>query len=269
MVSRGRARSRRRVAMPSSSGPVGPSFPDDFGQMSGFGRLAVECSSQAFNPSLRSQTAMTTSLQTAPATPGRVLHWAAGYDLLVWLLTRGRDRTFREKLVGLARLGSGESVLDIGCGTGSLAIVAKRQVGASGKVFGIDASPEMIARATATAAKASLDVSFKTAIAEALPFANAEFDAVLSTLMLHHLPRKVREQCAREIRRVLKPEGRVLVVDFARPQSKRTLLAHFHRHGHVDSSEIVSLLDNVGLHCVESDIVGISSLRYVLGSLRP
>ena len=211
---------------------------------------------------------MTTSLQTAPATTGRVLHWAASYDLLVWLLTRGRDRAFREKLVGLARLGSGESVLDIGCGTGSLAIAARRQVGASGKVFGIDASPEMIARATSKAAKARLDVSFKTAVAETLPFPDARFDAVLSTLMLHHLPRKVRQQCAREIRRVLKPEGRVLVVDFVRPQGKRTLLAHFHRHGHVDSREIVSLLDDAGLRRVESGPVGISSLQYVLAIVR-
>lgn len=48
-----------------------------------------------------------------------------------------------------------------------------------------------------------------------LPFPDARFDVVLSTLMLHHLARKAREQCAREIRRVLRPNGRVLVVDFS------------------------------------------------------
>jgi ubiquinone/menaquinone biosynthesis C-methylase UbiE len=207
---------------------------------------------------------MTTSLLTAPTTTGRVLHWAARYDLLVWLLTRGRDRAFREQLVGLARLTSGETVLDIGCGTGSLAIAAKRQVGARGTVFGIDASPEMIARATAKAARAGIDVCFKNAVAEALPFPDAQVDVVLSTLMLHHLPRNVRQQCAREIRRVLKPEGRVLAVDFAHAQDKKRLLAHFHRHGHVDPREIASLLDEAGLRCIDRGSVGLSSLQYVL-----
>ena len=56
---------------------------------------------------------MTNTVQTAPATKGLVLHWAARYDLLVWLLTHGRDRAFREKLVNLARLTTGEAVLDV------------------------------------------------------------------------------------------------------------------------------------------------------------
>ncbi len=207
---------------------------------------------------------MISSPNTAPATTGRVLHWAAGYDLLVRLLTHRSDRAFREHLAGLAHLVAGESVLDIGCGTGTLAIVAKRQVGAGGRVFGIDASPAMIARATSKAAKAGIDVSFKNAVAEALPFPDAQFDVVLSTLMLHHLPRKVRELCAREIHRVLKPQGRVLVVDFGVPQRKAGFLAHFHRHGHVDPREIITLLDEAGLCSVESGPVGISSLQFVL-----
>lgn len=207
---------------------------------------------------------MTTSPVAPSSTTGRVLHWAARYDLLVWLLTHGRDRAFREKLVGLARLTPGEAVLDVGCGTGSLAIAAKRHVGATGRVFGVDAAPEMIARATSKAAQAGIAVRFENAVAEALPFPDAQFDAVLSTLMLHHLPRKARQQCACEIRRVLKPGGRVLVVDFAQTQDKGSFLAHFHRHGHVDPRDIVSLLHEADLRDVDSGAVGISSLQYVL-----
>jgi ubiquinone/menaquinone biosynthesis C-methylase UbiE len=207
---------------------------------------------------------MTTLHETAPATKGLVLHRAVGYDLLVWLLTHGRTRAFRTRMVNLARLEPGESVLDVGCGTGSLAIAAKRHVGGQGQAFGIDASPEMIARAISKSANERIDVSFKTAVAEALPFADATFDAVLSTLMLHHLPSKVRQQCLSEIRRVLKPEGRLLVVDFAKPQDRSGLLAHFHRHGHVDPREIVVLLDEAGLHAIDHGEVGISSLQYVL-----
>jgi ubiquinone/menaquinone biosynthesis C-methylase UbiE len=210
---------------------------------------------------------MTTSPASAPTTTGHVLHWAASYDLLVWLFTHGRSRAFRQKLVELACLAPGASVLDIGCGTGSLALAAKRRVGATGEVVGIDASREMIARATSKATSAGVDVRFQNAVAEALPFLGARFDAVLSTLMLHHLPRRVRQQCAREMRRVLKPGGHVLVVDFAHAEEKGTFLAHFHRHGHVDPRDIVSLLEATGCRCVDSGSVGIGSLQYVLADV--
>ena len=64
-------------------------------------------------------------------TRGRVLHAARSYDLLAWLLLLGRERAFRDRLVQLARIQPGEAVLDIGCGTGSLAIAAKQHVGAA------------------------------------------------------------------------------------------------------------------------------------------
>ena len=211
---------------------------------------------------------MTNTVETAPATKGLVLHWAARYDLLVWLLTRGRDRAFREKLTNLARLTPGETVLDVGCGTGSLAIVASRKVGATGMVHGIDPSPAMIARARSKATtKAGTHLHFETGVAEAIPFSDATFDVVLSTLMLHHLPRPVRQQFVREMRRVLKPTGRVLIVDFADAQQRTGLLAHVHRHGHVDPRQIVSLLEEGGFHSIESGRVGVSSLQFVLATV--
>ncbi len=202
-----------------------------------------------------------------PSTTGLVVHWAARYDLLVWLVTLGRERVFREKVLRLARLEPGESVLDVGCGTGTLAIAAKRHVGPRGPVSGIDASPEMIARAGKKARKAGVEVVFKNAVAEALPFPDAQFDAVLTTVMLHHLPRKARQQCACEMRRVLKPGGRVLAVDFggAAPE-RRNLLAHFHRHGHVNLRDIIAVLSEAGLNIVESGAVGISDLQFVLAA---
>jgi ubiquinone/menaquinone biosynthesis C-methylase UbiE len=91
-----------------------------------------------------------------PTTTGSVIHWAAGYDLLVWLLTLGRERAMRERTLALARPRPGETVLDVGCGTGTLAIAAAGHAGATGAVHGIDASPEMIARARAKARRFAL-----------------------------------------------------------------------------------------------------------------
>jgi ubiquinone/menaquinone biosynthesis C-methylase UbiE len=202
----------------------------------------------------------------SPRTTGSVLHRAARYDLLVWLHTLGRERVFREKVVRLARLKPDESVLDVGSGTGTLAIAAKRVVGPKGTVYGIDASPEMIARAGKKARKTGIEVVFKNAVAEALPFPDAQFDAVLTSMMLHHLPRKARQQCACEMRRVLKPGGRVLAVDFGGAQEGRSLFRHFHRHGHVKLSDIVALLSEAGLNSVESGAVGISDLQFVFAT---
>jgi ubiquinone/menaquinone biosynthesis C-methylase UbiE len=204
---------------------------------------------------------------SAPGTKGRVLHSAAGYDFLVWLLLLGRERAFRERLVRLARLEPGQSVLDIGCGTGSLAIAAKLRVGPSGTVQGIDASPEMIARARRKASKAGVDVPFTDGVVESLPFPDGHFDAVLSTLMLHHLPREPRQQCAREMRRVLKPGGRVLAVDFGGATGgRKSLIEHFHRHGRVEVHDIVNLLSKAGLKIVESGAVGVRDLNFVLAT---
>jgi ubiquinone/menaquinone biosynthesis C-methylase UbiE len=201
--------------------------------------------------------------QTAPRTHGLVLHWAARYDLLAWLLTRGRERELRETIIRLANLETGNDVLDIGCGTGTLAIAATRHVGITGAVTGIDASPSMIARANRKARKAGARVTFQVAVAENLPFPDRRFDVVFSTLMLHHLPRKTRQQCAKEIERVLKVGARVVAVDFGRT-TRRGLMAHFHRHGHVEVEDIVNLFVAAGLTATRTGPVGMNDLNFVV-----
>ena len=200
-------------------------------------------------------------------TNGATIRWARGYDLLVSALTLGFEGRFREKQLKLARLQPGERVLDVGCGTGTLAIAAKKHVGASGTVTGVDPAAEMVERAIQKAARARADVAFRTAAAEELPFANGTFDVVLSSMMLHHLPKETRRAGVAEMRRVLKPGGRLLAIDFGRPSSaKRGFLAHIHGHGGVDPSALIALVSDAGFEVSASGWAGKWDLQYVLAT---
>jgi ubiquinone/menaquinone biosynthesis C-methylase UbiE len=172
------------------------------------------------------------SLEDHPAaTRGRLIRWANSYDPFVSLLTLGRHAQLRRTTVALARVQPGETVLEVGCGTGDVSIAARAQVGLTGAVSGIDAAPEMIAVARAKVARLGVAVDFQVGLIEALTFPAASFDVVLSSLMMHHLPDDLKRQGLAEIARVLKPAGRLLVVDFKRPtghlgQAMNTLLLH-------------------------------------------
>jgi SAM-dependent methyltransferase len=229
-------------------------------------RLCGRLYEMAHAHSDKMMTAATTDQR--PRTPGIVLHSPVLYDFTVWLAFFAKEQAFREKVLNLACIAPGECVLDVGCGTGTLAIATKRRVGDTGAVHGIDASVEMLARAERKAKKAGVGVLFRNGLAEALPFSEGHFDAVLSTVMLHHLPEEARLQCATEINRVLKPGGRVLAVDFEGfSNQKRSFLSHFHRpHGHVRAQDIVALLGKAGLRTTETGPMGIRDLQFVLAT---
>src|SRR5919202_1484225 len=150
----------------------------------------------------------------APQTAGHVPHGARWYDLFSRVISFGRDKAIREKLIELAAPAPGEKVLDVGCGTGTLALALKSSVG-TGEVHGIDASPEMIDVAKEKAARAGSAIDFQVALIEAIPFHAATFDLVTSSLMLHHLPDDLKRAGLAELRRGLKPGGRFLAMDFA------------------------------------------------------
>lgn len=146
-------------------------------------------------------------------TRGLVWDWAGRYDLLMGLATFGRERAFRRRIVDLAQLHPAEAVLDVGCGTGTLAIVACERLGAAGHVAGIDPSGQMIARARRKAERAGRPVDFQVGVIEHLAFPDQSFDVVLSTFMMHHLPDDLKRRGLVEVARVLKPEGRLLILD--------------------------------------------------------
>jgi len=119
--------------------------------------------------------------------------------------------------VNLAQVKPGDCVLEVGCGTGTLTLAAKRQAGPSGKVFGIDIIPGMIELCQRKAAQANLDVTFQLGSIDDIPFSANQFDVVMCSFMIFHMSEMVRRKGIIEIYRVLRPQGRLLVLDLALP----------------------------------------------------
>ena len=151
--------------------------------------------------------------ETMPQTTGLVLNWGRRYDWVVQIMALGQAGRLRRKTVEFAQIAPGERILDVGCGTGDLTLRAAERAGSTGQVCGIDPGPEMIETARRKAARAQAAVDFRVGVIEQLPYPDASFDVVLSSLMMHHLPADLKPIGLAEIRRVLKPTGRLIIVD--------------------------------------------------------
>ena len=196
---------------------------------------------------------------------GLVLHNPWRYDLRLFLHTGGRESAFRRSIVKLAGVREGEAVLDVGCGTGSLAIAAAKAVGKSGSVVGIDPSPEFIVRAAKKAGRAG-NVRFVTGAAQDLPFDDGTFDVAMCTLVFHQLSPDGVHAAVNEMVRVLKPRGRALLVDIGGDQGNRKTI-HVSRaaqHGaHLfDLREVAPHLGSFGLNLRSTGEVPFKLFRF-------
>jgi ubiquinone/menaquinone biosynthesis methyltransferase len=160
------------------------------------------------------------ALEAALSTPDskhryvrRLFHTIADrYDLITVLLSFGRDRAWKRRLVRMAGVPPGARVLDLACGTGDIAYA----MAAHGHlVVGLDLVPRMVELARAKDKVGRSVPFFLVGDMMALPFADASFDVVTTGYGLRNVPRL--EPALAEIARVLRPGGQVLSLDFNRP----------------------------------------------------
>src|SRR5215213_1691508 len=132
------------------------------------------------------------------------------YDPLQRLLGMGSVHRW---LVDQARIQPEQRVLEIGCGTGNLAILVKR-LHPGAEVVGIDPDPKALARAQRKAGREALSVQLDRGFAEELPYPGASFDRAFSALMFHHLEPDEKEKTLQEARRVLNLSGSLHLLIF-------------------------------------------------------
>lgn len=151
---------------------------------------------------------------------------APRYDAANEVLSLGVHRGWRRKAVRLAQAGPGQRVLDCASGTGDLALEFKRAVGASGEVIGTDFCAEMLQVAPEKARRAGLAVEFAVADVLALPYPDGGFDVSSIAFGIRNVDDPVR--CLREMARVVKPGGRVVVLEFGQPRGPFGALFRFY-----------------------------------------
>jgi len=129
-----------------------------------------------------------------------------------------------EAVKRLVELPVNGSLLDVGCGTGTL-LMRFRKERPEARLAGVDPDPAVLRRAARKSAAAGLSIG--RAFADALPFPDASFDAVVSTLVFHHLTTDVKRGAFREMRRVAKPGARIVIADFGKAARALHVLMQF------------------------------------------
>jgi ubiquinone/menaquinone biosynthesis C-methylase UbiE len=163
------------------------------------------------------------------------------YDVITRLF--GLEQALRA-LLAQAALAPHQVVLDIGCGTGTLAVLLRR-LHPTIDVIGLDPDPLALARAAAKASAAGVAVRFDRGFADALPYPDATFDRVFSSMMFHHLQQADKPKVLAEIRRVLKPGAALEFLDFAGAHPHSFLARIFHGHQPLSPAAEGRMLDRL------------------------
>ena len=141
------------------------------------------------------------------------------YDLIFRLFwfSREREAEFRQRVIKLMNLTGGESVLDVGCGTGTLTSMIAKKTNGKGNVLGVDLAPRMIEIARKKARNQQSPIEYRIGSSLTLPLDNETFEVVVTSLVYHQLfSWEEKLKTLGEIWRVLKPEGRYVAAEFTR-----------------------------------------------------
>jgi ubiquinone/menaquinone biosynthesis C-methylase UbiE len=198
------------------------------------------------------------------------------YDSYMRKSTFGREHILRRMTVELAGVKTGDTVLEVGCATGTLTLAAKQAAGPTGQVFGIDIIPGMIEASQRKAAQANAEITFKVGSIDSLPFPDNHFDEVMCSFMIFHMSDETRRKGIAEIQRALKAGGRLLLLDLALPPQPfqrwiaRKLLGF---SAEDDLRKLIPLMEASGFSDMEYGsakfrILGLSVLAYLRGSAR-
>jgi ubiquinone/menaquinone biosynthesis C-methylase UbiE len=159
-------------------------------------------------------------LQCRPHPGGATLERVRMNEAVTQIAFGGRRRRVYARVVALSGAQPGDRVLDVGCSGGYLARLLAAAVTPNGLVIGVDPSSPAISYARR---RAPGNCSFTTGVAQDIDLADRSFDVVTSTLAVHHIPEAARPDAFREMYRVTRPGGRLLVADF-RPSGSRLAL---------------------------------------------
>ena len=141
------------------------------------------------------------------------------YDpLLKWIM---REETFKRRLTSQTNIQPGMTVLDLGCGTGTLTLMIKR-AHPNADVTGLDGDPQVLD--IARDKSRGVNIQWDEGLASSLPYPDSVFDRVVTSLVIHHLVTDDKRLAFKEIYRVLKPHGELHLVDFGPPHSSLTRL---------------------------------------------
>lgn len=152
------------------------------------------------------------------------------YDPVVRLTTR--EKSFKTALVEQMQIGSEHLVLDLACGSGTLGVLLKKRE-SEAEIIGVDGDPKILKIARKKARKDKVEIRFDEAVSFALPYANAFFDRVVSSLFFHHLTRENKLRTLLEVFRILKPTGELHIADWGLPANFLMKL----------SSKLIQILD--------------------------
>lgn len=205
-------------------------------------------------------------------TPALGYHWLTGwYDQIVRLTMP--EARLREDLLKQAELFSSCRVLDFGCGTGTLAILAANQE-PTAQIVGINVDPAQLRRAMVKLGDSgrTAAVEFRLVGTGPLPFPDGSFDRIVSCLVFHHLTPNAKQQALEECHRLLRSGGQIHIADWGKPATPAArvgflciqLLDGFQTNSDIAKGQLSIYMERVGFQ----DVREMNAILSIFGTLR-